>query len=226
MTSEARESGALLPNQFEVAKKSDKGAVPAMDAATGDKLWVKPTGAKQPDTRGRKKKDEAGRRAEFERRRIQRTAAILARVISELDENLVFHKDAVKVLTQYALQFGVQIAHESTPDMELRVKAFAKKPFTEAELWEAVSLDMTVNLDRMAKRPTNEPALELNDLEFFAWMVDADLKALKAQADEEIPLPVSLGGPGKPRSRDHGDGPVVGGEETEDEDNFHGMPED
>lgn len=194
---EAKAAGALLPNQFEMAKKSDKGAVPAMDQATGTKLWVKPTGAKQPEGPGRKRKDEAGRRAEHERRRAVRTVEKLIAVIENDAEKMPFDKDAQAVLTQYALAFGVMVDMDLS--QEERVRAYKSKPYTAAELWEPVMIHMAGDLRGLCKEPNQSADAILDGAALAAWMVDADLKALKAQADEDLPLPVSLGGPGKKR---------------------------
>lgn len=197
--------GRIHADNTKKAKKTDKGAIPMLvmsGAGLGSVEYRKPKPGMEERVesaqRGNKKTMEekkAGRERQRDALAVKKLIAIIEDEAKELD----FHPYAYEVMVQYCLAFGVTV-NEFQRGEEKRVMAFAEKPFTEAELWEAVSNDMDNKLSAEIRSYTGNPGtmgrspvafLKSEIVQLCAWMVDADYKELRREALAELPDPKS-----------------------------------
>lgn len=179
--------GALRSHEVTEAKKSDKGAVPALvygDAGKVSLAYVKlKKSAQDKDASPKAQAKQA------EEKRLKRIEALaIEKLITLVDDpESEFTEEAYAVLLQYCLIMRVGPDMEEEDELK-RIRAFAKKPVTVEELWEAAAQRMKSTLGR-AKN-----SLEYNwnreDIEeeagLIAWMVDADMAALRKEAEAEL----------------------------------------
>lgn len=89
----------MSPYQFEKAKKTDKGAVKALDIATGKPMWIK-TGEKVAQRDDERAEQNAKRKKELEREReiIDQRQHLMAAVLKRIPEN---NKGVVSTIVQH-----------------------------------------------------------------------------------------------------------------------------
>jgi ParB/RepB/Spo0J family partition protein len=205
----------LRPGSYTEAKKSDKGAVPAIVHGGNGKVTLAYVKVKK-EAKAPTEKDLAKEAARKKEARI--TALAIEKLIAIVqDPDAKFHDDARDVLVQFCLVYGGTLDIEED-DRPMRVRAFAKKPATVAELWEAAlpELDRQLNRAKWALENGWRDGDENPTVAMVAWLVEADFAELLAEAKAELetaPAPSE-------------EGAVPGTVQIDDEDNFHGMPED
>jgi ParB/RepB/Spo0J family partition protein len=215
--------GALKPHQYTEAKKSDKGAVPALQY--GDRGQVTLGYVKVKKSAEEREKSPKSQAKEAERQRQVRIDALaiekLQAVIQDPDSE--FTDEAYPLLVQYCLVHGAGIEIEEE-EVEKRVRAFAKKPVKLEELW-ASAVDLllrSLNHAKWSLERQGGTAGEDADVKFAAWMVDADFAALRREAEAELaaPNPESAGGEeNAPKSKTEQ-------EDNEDHDPYDGYDDD
>lgn len=182
--------GSIRIHDVTEAKKGDKGAVPAIVHGEGGKVALKYVKVKK-EAKEPTEKDKA-KEAEKEHAKRVEALAIEKLLACVQDPESEFTDEALPLLTQFVLVVGGGIeieADDEEAEKVKRVRAYAKKPVTVAELW-AAAADSMERILRRAKntleysydrREDNEAEVEL-----VAWMVDADLAALRAEAEQEL----------------------------------------
>lgn len=176
---------ALRNHEVTPAKKSDKGAVPAIQYGQGGKVtlgYVKVKKSAKPPTEKSKAKDEAKKQeARITALAIEKLQAIIR------DPDTEFTDEAEAVLTQYCLVNAVDIEIGDNAEAEKRIRAFAKKPITVDELWAAVAEHLFREMNGMkwaAERGWDDE--DAAAVELAAWMVSADFSELVGEAEREI----------------------------------------
>jgi ParB/RepB/Spo0J family partition protein len=123
----------------------------------------------------------------------QRDALAIQKLRAYLEDEgdeLEFTKEALDVLTQYAIAFGVTV--DETGEEVDRIMAYKKRSYTEAEIWPPVLEHMLGELSGCINSlMAGDPAAEDDMVKLCAWMVDADFAELRRQAKEELPDPKS-----------------------------------
>lgn len=184
-----RGKDTLRPHDYTEAKKGDKGAIPARIVAAdgGVKLgYVKvKKEAKEPTEKDAAKLEAKKREARILALAIEKLIAIIE------DPGTEFTDDAFEVLVQFCLFTGARVGSDQDDEgSRKRIRAYAKKRATLAELWEAAKSTLVDDLNRAKWGLEN--GLEADDLpaaDFAAWMVEADFAALRKEAEAELSQP-------------------------------------
>lgn len=189
------EPGVLKSYQFEAAKKSDKGALPALvidGGGAGTLTWIKPD--KDSRASATIKKAEGGgktplkdRKAALEKRR---TSAVIAKLIDWVEaKDLEWPAGDFNLMVAIIHVFGTdnQDTYKTTRFGWAGVKKWTKTPPTPAELWPRVMRVLVGQLHSQLHR--DKPSLV--EAKEIAAIVSADLEAFRKEAEEEIPTPKS-----------------------------------
>jgi ParB family chromosome partitioning protein len=200
-------SGALKSGEFETVKKSDKGAVPAVDVDSGKILYVKP---KEPTGRRAEKKMTDEERQEHQRKLAEKIK------VEDLRRKLIFKKIAAQVKGELNREMLEEWAEERIPHAPDDLKLLSEvigKPVGRNSLSKLSDAELrrVINLGDLAQKASCHQEYELSRDNWEVKELYEAAKQLKidlAEIDEAVKCEISGVAPDKKKATDKAPSPA------------------